>query len=144
MQKLESFKCADSKSLSLKVKVENKEYFYFKWVFFQTVTTLMDQCPHLTACQDLDYWESISPQQLTQFKQYLKQSNIKLKISDEKESELDYIGGLCTTANLPENLCDFNNWKYLYIEKNILTFLQLLKKQIFIDFLNANLEDLTT
>jgi len=92
MQKLESFKCADSKSLSLK-----------------TVTTLMDQCPHLTACHDLDYWESISPQQLTQFKQYLKQSNIKLKISDEKESELDYIGGLCTTANLPENLCDFNN-----------------------------------
>ena len=83
---------------------------YLKLIFFQTVTLLMDQCPSLNTCQDLDYWESISPQQLKQFKQYLKENNIKMKVSDEKESELDYIGGLCTTANMPENLCDINNY----------------------------------
>ena len=89
LHKLESFKCAQSKALTL-----------------DSVSLLMESCPLLISCQDLEYWEAISQEELTQFRELIRARNINLRTSDDKETELESAGGLCTTANLPESLCD--------------------------------------
>ena len=67
----------------------------------------MGSCAKLTSCMDLEYWEQVSSQELANFTEHLRNNNIKLKTVDEKDSDFENMGGLCTTANLPENmLCD--------------------------------------
>ena len=68
---------------------------------------MMGSCPKLTSCMDLEYWEQVTSEELANFTEYLRTTNIRLKTVDDKESGFESMGGLCTTANLPENmLCD--------------------------------------
>ena len=91
LHKLESFKCARSKALTLK-----------------SVSLLMQSCPLLRSCQDLEYWEAVSQEELDLFRESIRRQNIDLKTSDEKEVDLDSAGGLCTTAHLAESVCNEN------------------------------------
>ena len=89
LHRLESFKCARSKALTLK-----------------SVSLLMQSCPQLRSCQDLEYWEAVSQEELDVFRESIRQQNIDLRTSDEKEADLESAGGLCTTAHLAEGVCD--------------------------------------
>ena len=89
LHKLESFKCARSKALTLK-----------------SVSLLMESCPGLRSCQDLEYWEAITQEELTVFRESLRKQNINLKISEAKEADLESAGGLCATAHLSESVCN--------------------------------------
>ena len=104
LKKLETFKCAQSQTLTLKV---NKKRIYLKKyiISFQSVKLLMNSCPNLIACMDLEYWESISRQDLLKFVENQRERNVKLKTSVEKDDDFESAGGLCATAHLPENVC---------------------------------------
>ena len=54
---------------------------------------------------DLEYWESISRQDLLKFVENQRERNVKLKTSVEKDDDFESAGGLCATAYLPENVC---------------------------------------
>lgn len=78
LDKLESFKCARSKALTLK-----------------SVSLLMQSCPLLRSCQDLEYWEAVSQEELDMFRESIRRQNIDLKTSDEKEVDLEITGFDC-------------------------------------------------
>ena len=68
----------------------------------------MQSCPELRSCQDLEYWEAVSQEDLTMFRESIRQQNIDLRTLDEKDTDLESAGGLCTTAHLAESVCDEN------------------------------------
>ena len=105
LEKLQSFKCAQSERLTLKVGdwLENMQE---KYVFLQSVELLMEQCPRLISCLELDYWTAINASELASFQNYLRVNNIRLKILEDKEEVGESVGGIPSGANLPENMCN--------------------------------------
>ena len=58
---------------------------------------------------DLEYWESISRQDLLKFVENQRERNVKLKTSVEKDDDFESAGGLCATAHLPEMFVMIND-----------------------------------
>ena len=98
---LHTFKCAQSRLLTKKVKPENISTFKN---IYQSVMLLLDNCHFLTTCLDLEYWEGINSLELASLKDYFKNNNTKLKMVEDKEEHFEAVGGIAAHANLPENL----------------------------------------
>ena len=95
----------------MKVGFDTVDKIYIHILCLQSVGLLMEQCPLLISCMELDYWTAINPPELTSFQQNLRLNNIRLKILEDRDEIGESVGGIPSGAHLPENMCgeDFHS-----------------------------------
>ena len=64
------------------------------------MTLLLDHCPELRACLDLDYWDGVTKLELETLTSRLRLNNVKLALTEEEPVELQHKRGLTSSSNL--------------------------------------------
>ena len=63
------------------------------------MSLLVDQCPQLRACLDLDYWDGVTRPELESLTRRLRLNNVQLALSEEEPGELQHKRGLQTSSS---------------------------------------------